>query len=71
MLATTPPPPVSLGDSELVGRNPLSLVGMRLWTSSTPAWAPITPSLPGRTRTLAAEPEAGGLLRPLRVVVGG
>ena len=54
-----------------MGKNPLSLVGMRLWTLTTPAWAPITPSLPGRIRTLAAEPEAGGLLRPLRVVVGG
>lgn len=40
-----------------------------MWTPTVPAWAPIRPSLPGRARTLAAEPEAAGVLRPLRMVV--
>lgn len=44
-------------------------MGTCLWTPTVPAWAPIRPSLPGRARTLAAEPEAAGVLRPLRMVV--
>ena len=44
-------------------------MGARLWTPPVPAWAPIRPSLPGTAGTLAAEPEAAGVLRPLRMVV--